>query len=134
MNPSSLKKLLVVDDDLDILTLVKCSLEDHVELSVSYVQSGQEALQSALKDKPSLLLLDVLMPGMDGIETLQAFRLVPELASIPVILLTAKVRQAEMARYFALGVLGVICKPFDPMILYEQIMQYWQRAEGSLDA
>jgi CheY-like chemotaxis protein len=129
MNPAPLKTILIVDDDQDILTLVRFSLEDHTELSISYVSSGQEALQKALKEKPNLILLDIMMPGMSGIETLQAFQLIPELSSIPVIFFSAKAQRAEISYYLTLGALGVIVKPFDPMMLYEQIMQYWKKAE-----
>jgi CheY-like chemotaxis protein len=87
--------------------------------------SGQEALSAAPDARADLLLLDVMMPGMDGPGTLKALRELPATAHTPVIFMTAKVQAAEVALYKALGALEVIPKPFDPMELSAQIRRVW---------
>jgi two-component system OmpR family response regulator len=88
---------------------------------VSLAASGLEALAAAERDQPDLILLDVMMPGMDGPTTLTALQALAAARSIPVIFMTAKVQEREIERYLGLGAAGVIRKPFDPMKLPEQI-------------
>ena len=92
--------------------------------------SGQEALSAALDARADLLLLDVMMPGLDGPGTLLALRDIPATAHTPVIFMTAKVQAAEVAFYKELGALEVIPKPFDPMELSAQIQRIWWGAVG----
>jgi two-component system OmpR family response regulator len=87
--------------------------------------SGQEALSAAPHARADLLLLDIMMPGMDGPSTLKALREMPATANTPVIFMTAKVQAAEVALYKGLGALEVIPKPFDPMELSAQIQHIW---------
>ena len=87
--------------------------------------SGAEALVAAPAAAADLLLLDVMMPGMDGPSTLKALRALPASANTPVIFMTAKVQAAEIAQYRELGALDVIHKPFDPMELSAQISRIW---------
>ncbi|MDO9141845.1 MAG: response regulator, partial [Methylobacter sp.] len=89
--------------------------------------SGQQALDTVGDFAPDLILLDVMMPGMDGPATLQKLRANPPTASIPVIFLTAKVQPNEVAQYQALGALNVIAKPFDPMTLAAQVQKIWDQ-------
>ncbi len=88
--------------------------------------SGREALSAAPQAQADLLLLDVMMPGMDGPTTLKALREIPATAQTPVIFMTAKVQAAEVASYKELGALEVIPKPFDPMELSAQIQRIWE--------
>ena len=87
--------------------------------------SGKEAVQKAPGFAPDLIVLDVMMPGMDGPETLLALRALPGLKDTPVIFMTAKAMAPEIQKYKDLGALDVIPKPFDPMTLSDQIKAIW---------
>jgi two-component system OmpR family response regulator len=115
------KKLLFVDDVESIRLIAKIGLEHGSQWQVLSVSSGQEALDIAPKEMPDLILLDVMMPGMDGKETLIKLRENSITAQIPVIFVTAKVQNHELKSYLELGALGVISKPFDPMTLSADI-------------
>lgn len=121
----SLTKMIVVDDDKDILTIIQYCLEGMSEISIKYCQTAQEAIQEALVFLPDLMLVDVMMPGMDGIAMVEAMRLMPSLANIPVVFVTAKIQKEEIDSYFKLGVADVITKPFDPIGLPETIQKIW---------
>jgi CheY-like chemotaxis protein len=89
--------------------------------------SGAEAVAKAAAFAPDLVVLDVMMPGMDGPGTLAALRALPALARTPVVFMTAKVQPAEIAHFRSLGALEVIAKPFDPMRLADTIREIWRR-------
>jgi len=127
--PSPLKRILHVEDEPDIRAIVKMALEAVGGFSVHSCESGPEALIAAPLAQADLLLLDVMMPGMDGPATLMALRGLPVTASTPVIFMTAKVQSAEISRFLALGALDVIAKPFDPMELSAQVQRIWD-AQG----
>ena len=118
-------RILYVEDQPDIRLVAKMALEVVGKFTVVACASGQEALSKAPDARADLLLLDVMMPGMDGPSTLQALRLLPATAQTPVIFMTAKVQAAEVALYKAMGALEVISKPFDPMTLSDQLRQIW---------
>ena len=122
---SPLCRILYVEDQPDIRLVAKMALEVVGGFTVVACASGQEALDCAPDARADLLLLDVMMPGMDGPSTLQALRKLPATAHTPVVFMTAKVQAAEVALYKALGALEVISKPFDPMKLSEQLRQVW---------
>jgi CheY-like chemotaxis protein len=116
------KRILVIDDDEDIREVAKLSLEIMAGLDVILARSSYEGLQKALSEQPDAILLDVMLPDMDGVETFQQLQANPVTKHIPVILLTAKV-QASDQRYFAsLGVLALIAKPFKPAQLAQQLL------------
>jgi len=121
-----LSRILYVEDQPDIRLVAKMALEAVGGFTVIACASGQEALNSAPTAMADLLLLDVMMPGMDGPSTLKALRELPATAHAPVIFMTAKVQAAEVAQYLGLGALQVIPKPFDPMELSEQIRRIWE--------
>lgn len=126
MNRDSLREILYVDDEPDIREIVQMALGLSPTLSVSTADSGLRALQSMQDKRPDLVLLDVMMPNMDGPTTLQQMRSQPELQSIPVIFMTAKAMPQEVARFRALGAAAVIAKPFDPMLLGEHVFAIWE--------
>jgi CheY-like chemotaxis protein len=120
-----LTRILYVEDEPDIRVVAQMALEAVGGFTVIACASGQEALNAAPGAKADLLLLDVMMPGMDGPSTLKGLRELPATANTPVIFMTAKVQAAEVAVYKGLGALEVIPKPFDPMELSAQIQRIW---------
>jgi CheY-like chemotaxis protein len=123
--PSPLCRILYVEDQPDIRLVAKMALEVVGGFTVVACASGQEALNAAPGAMADLLLLDVMMPGLDGPSTLQALRELPATAHTPVIFMTAKVQAAEVALYKAMGALEVISKPFDPMKLSGHLRHAW---------
>jgi len=119
------ERVLYVEDDPDIRAVAQIALEIVGGLELCMCSSGTEALQAAENFRPDLLLLDVMMPGMDGPTTLAHLRQLAQTASTPVIFMTAKVQASEIDFYRSLGALGVIAKPFDPMSLAAQVRQLW---------
>jgi two-component system OmpR family response regulator len=114
------RKVLLVDDDANIRTVAQIALEDVAGWNVIAVDSGIEALKTLKDVQPDLILLDMMMPGMDGKTTLAQIQS-EGYTNIPVIFLTAKVQSDELEQYKALGAKGVITKPFDPMNLANEI-------------
>ncbi|OOG46190.1 response regulator [Polaromonas sp. A23] len=123
--PKPLARILYVEDEPDIRAVAQMALEAVGGFTVIACSSGSEALAAAPTAQADLLLLDVMMPGMDGPSTLKALRLLPETAATPVIFMTAKVQAAEVAQYRELGAIDVIHKPFDPMELSAQLGRIW---------
>ena len=125
-----LERILYVEDEPDIQAVARVALELLGGFQIRVCSQGAEALQEIRAFAPDLVLLDVMMPGMDGPATLQRLRADPETAHIPVIFLTAKVQASEVALYQAMGALNVIAKPFDPMTLADQVRSIWSEARG----
>ncbi|MDO9258321.1 MAG: response regulator [Pseudomonadota bacterium] len=121
----TLARILYVEDEPDIRMVAQMALEAVGGFTVIACPSGSEALAAAPTAQADLLLLDVMMPGMDGPSTLKALRALPATADTPVIFMTAKVQAAEVAQYRELGAIDVIHKPFDPMELSAQISRIW---------
>ena len=115
----------MVDDDSDIRTVARLSLTAVGGFTVEVCGSGLEALEMAPAFGPDLVLLDVMMPGMDGPTTLLRLRELPALAKTPVIFMTAKVQPQEVAQLKASGALDVLAKPFDPMALPDALRRIW---------
>jgi CheY-like chemotaxis protein len=126
MSPPALKSLLYVDDDPDIREIVQMSLTLDGELTVFLSDEGERALHKMRAERPDLVVLDVMMPGMDGPAILARMRADAELAHIPVIFMTAKADAHEVARFRGMTAIGVIAKPFDPMVLGSQVMALWK--------
>ena len=116
-----MKRILVVDNEAYIQEVAKVCLETVAGWDVILASSGQECLQTAAQEQPDAILLDVMMPDMDGIETFQKLRSQPATQAIPVILLTAKVQASDRRRYTSMGAVTAIAKPFDPLKLADQI-------------
>ncbi len=121
-------RILYVDDEADIREVATMSLELDPEIEVRACGSGQEALDAVEHWKPDLVLLDVMMPVMDGPETLARLRRA-DLRSVaggavPIVFITARSQDSEVERLKSLGAAGVIAKPFDPMQLAEQVRSF----------
>jgi len=117
-------KILFVDDESDIRTIAQMALK-HAQYDVDLCDSGKAALERAKTFKPDLILLDVMMPDLDGLETLKKLQKDAELRSIPVIFISAKVQKREVDEYLKLGAIGVISKPFDPLTLGKSVDAIW---------
>src|ERR1700691_5548062 len=115
------RKILIIDDEDDIREVASLSLETVAGWEVIKASSGAQGLARAAEQHPDAILLDVMMPGMDGPTTFKELRKNPATARIPVLLLTAKVQGNDQRRFADLGVNAVLFKPFDPMTLSEQI-------------
>lgn len=113
-------RVLIVDDEDDIREIAQLSME-FAGWQVYTASSGQEAVQVAAARQPDVVLLDVMMPGLDGPQTLQRLRQNPLTIATPVIFLTAKVQTSEQRTLHDLGAQGVIAKPFDPMALATEV-------------
>jgi len=131
MNRTALRTLLYIDDEPDIRHIVQLALSLAPSLTVHTGDSGERALSLARELKPDLVLLDVMMPGLDGPGTLTRMRAEPSLSGFPVVFMTAKAMPQEVARFRKLGAAGVIAKPFDPMTLAEQVFVLWERIPGN---
>jgi diguanylate cyclase (GGDEF)-like protein len=121
-----LKTVLYVDDDPDIREIVQMSLTLDDQLNVLTSDGGERALLKMRVEDPDLVVLDVMMPGMDGPTLLKRMRQDPNLAHIPVIFMTAKASAEEAERFRELSAIGVIAKPFDPMALGGQVRALWE--------
>ena len=121
-------KILLVDDDDDLRHIGRISLTQVGGFEVIEATSGIEALELARSEQPQLVLLDVMMPGMDGVTTLLKLRDDGATADIPIIFMTAKAQKREVEHYQVLGAAGVIVKPFDPMQLPAQIREISETA------
>jgi CheY-like chemotaxis protein len=110
-------RVLLVDDEADIRRIAALSLSRVGGMEVEQAEGGSEGIRKAREDRPDVILLDMMMPGLDGLATFQALRGDPETSQIPVIFLTAKAMSSEVERLKGLGARGVLIKPFDPMAL-----------------
>lgn len=123
---STLERVLYVEDDIDIREIAMMALQDVGGLTVKICESGEMALQEVDEFAPQLILLDVMMPGMDGPETLASLRRQGSVTeATAVAFMTAKVYPEELLRYRSLGVTDVIAKPFDPMTLADEVRAIW---------
>lgn len=118
------RRILYVDDEADIREVASLSLELDPDFEVKTCASGFEALQVAPAWRPDLIMLDVMMPEMDGPTTLARLRLHPETETTPVVFITARTQAYEVEAFRALGAVGVIAKPFDPMTLADNVRSY----------
>ena len=120
-------KILYVEDDEDISQIVAMALEDLCGFEVKCCNCGKDALEELPKFMPQLVLMDMMMPGMDGLETFSHMKEMDKVKDIPVIFLTAKMQAKEQQSYLDAGAIGVITKPFDPEKLCENINNIWQQ-------
>jgi CheY-like chemotaxis protein len=127
------RRILVVDDDAGIREVTQVSLELVGGHQVTTAACGRDALVQARQERPDAILLDVMMPGLDGPATFERLQAEPSTRDIPVILLTARLQSSDRARLVGLGVRAVLSKPFDPMTLpgeVAEILGWPQAADG----
>ena len=125
-----LNTILYAEDEEDIRSIAKIALEDIGSFQVKYCANGKEAIEIANSFIPDLVLLDVMMPIMDGPSTLYELRKLPNFKSIPTLFMTAKIQPDEVKEYKNMGALDVIPKPFDPLTLADEIQKIWDKWNG----
>jgi CheY-like chemotaxis protein len=118
------KRILIVDDEEDVREIARLALEMTTDWEILLAASGPEALTLAAGRSPDVILLDMMMPGMDGRETLARLKADPVTAGIPVILVTAKARSDDRSIFSELDILGVLEKPFRPLQLSDRIVAF----------
>jgi CheY-like chemotaxis protein len=115
------KHLLIIDDEADIRRIIQVALEEMAGWQVTTAKSAREALVIVKTRKWDAILLDICMPDMDGFELFEKLQSDPEIQSIPIVLLTAKIQPSDRLRFTQMGVAGVISKPFNPMTICNQV-------------
>lgn len=121
-----LRHIACVDDDEDVLRVAELTLQMVGGYKVTTFSNGQEALDGLVAVNPDLVLLDVMMPKMDGPTTFKAMKQRPDLKHLPVVFLTAKIQPSERRNYEAMGAAGVLAKPFDPATLPQDVERIWR--------
>ncbi|MDP3267888.1 MAG: response regulator [Legionella sp.] len=125
-----LKNILYAEDESDIRSIAQIALEDIGGFSVRYCYDGHKVMEALMHYTPDLILLDVMMPEMDGPTTLRELRKIEQCSKIPAIFMTAKIQNEEILEYKALGAIDIIAKPFDPLTLAESIRKAWDKHYG----
>ncbi|MBQ0725244.1 MAG: response regulator [Cycloclasticus sp.] len=123
------QKIMYVEDEPDIQTIARIALEQIGGFTLLVCSSGQEALDQVSDFAPDIILLDVMMPEMDGIETFRQLKTLPACAGIPVVFMTARVQTHEIKEYLDLGAVDVIAKPFSPITLADQVKTIIQNVD-----
>ncbi len=118
-----MRRILIIDDEDDIREVAALSLEATAGWHILTARSGAEGISMAAAHRLDAILMDVMMPGVDGPTTFRTMQGMPEIASIPVLFLTAKVQGVDQRRFAGLGVAAVLFKPFDPLTLAQQICE-----------
>jgi CheY-like chemotaxis protein len=127
---AALRRVLLADDDPFMRLVAKIGLERYGRLETLFTDSGDDVLELARNWHPDLIVLDVIMPGVDGPAALAALRRDPDTSAIPVVFLTTRVLSHEVARYLRLGVTDVISKPFSPVDLSRTLSDIWARTQA----
>lgn len=120
-----IKKILYAEDEHDVQTIVEISIWSTSDYEIKICDNGKILLDCVEEYNPDLILLDAMMPEMDGVTTLKNLRLNEKTKDIPVIFITAKAQTHEIKSFNESGVIGVITKPFDPMLLCSTIKEIW---------
>lgn len=128
MTVRTCRSVLYVDDDPDICVVVQTTLTLLAGMDVHTACSGEMAIDIAYEKRPDLIVLDVMMPGLDGPATYKRIRESPLIAATPIIFMTAKVMPSEVAYFLGLGAIGVIGKPFDPLRIGGELQALWNDA------
>jgi CheY-like chemotaxis protein len=128
---SSLRRVMCVEDDADIRLILDFSLSKLGGYEVLCCPGGQTAIDEVPSFRPDIVLLDVMMPGLSGPETLHELRLMPLMKGVPVVFMTAKAMIEEVTELLEYGATGVIVKPFNPVSLPKDIQLYWEHGRAS---
>ena len=128
---NKLRRVMCIEDDPDIRMLIEFSLSTVGQLDVLSCSNGSQALASVTAFAPNLVLLDVMMPGLNGPETLKALRQMPAMKGVPVVFMTAQVMPADLEQLLLHGVAGLIVKPFDPMTLPQDLQPFWEHGRDA---
>ncbi|WP_244906095.1 response regulator [Celeribacter ethanolicus] len=126
-----LHRIMHVEDDPDIREITRMSLELVGGFDVIQFKCGKDAVENLPTEAPDLILLDVMMPVMDGVETLKRLREVAAYAEVPVIFVTAKTSRADFGHLKAVGAQDIILKPFEPMELPGQLLKIWESCQAA---
>jgi two-component system, OmpR family, response regulator len=126
---SELQRVSYVEDEPDIRSVAEFALTQLGGFTVDLCDGGKDALARTPSFAPDIILLDVMMPGMDGIETFERLKEIPALEDTPVVFMTAKAMPHEVKRYLSMGAAEVIAKPFDPVTLPDQLRKIWGRIQ-----
>lgn len=133
-----LRKLLYLEDDPFISEVATMALEEFSDLEVLHCDRGIKAIEAFEVFQPDMLLFDVMLPDMDGVETLAEIRKLTNGEGVPVIFMTAKAQTHEQQQYIDMGAVSVIVKPFDAFTLGDQLKSIWSSRvvvpEGSTEA
>jgi two-component system, OmpR family, response regulator len=128
--PSELQHILCVDDEDDILEVTSLCLESIGGFRVTCCGSGADIVSVVERERPDMVLLDVMMPHMDGPSTLRLLQEASASPHVPVVFMTARVQPAEVGEYLELGAVGVVAKPFDPMLISAQVVEIWRKYQS----
>lgn len=125
---NELKHIMLVEDEPDIREIAAMTLSELGGFKLTICDSGQKALEQLQHEKPQLIMLDVMMPGMDGPTTYEKIKTMKNGEKVPVIFMTARVQAHEVEGYLEQGAIGVISKPFNPTTLAQEVYQLWSKA------
>lgn len=131
MSAPTLSRILLVEDEPDIRAMSTMALTRVGKFDVQACGHGREVIPAARANRPDLVILDVMMPDIDGPTVLASLKAEADLADIPVIFMTAKVQPSEVERFMSLGAIGVVAKPYDPMTLSNTIRGIWEKARDA---
>lgn len=125
-----LERITYIEDEPHIREIVQLALEELGGFQLHLCQSGAEAVETVPSFNPDLVLLDVMMPEMNGVQTFNSLKQIPELSDTPIVFVTAKAQKHEVEHYRSLGAADVIPKPFDPVALPGEIREIWKRTQA----
>ena len=124
-----LQRITYIEDEPHIREIVQLALEELGGFTLQVCESGMKALEEVPDFKPDIILLDVMMPEMNGVQTYQSLKQIPQMADTPIIFVTAKAQKHEIQQYKSLGAVDVIPKPFDPVTLPVEVRTIWERTQ-----
>jgi CheY-like chemotaxis protein len=128
MSGRTLHRILLAEDEPDIQAVTRMALEMIGGFTVELCEGGGEVRSKALEFRPDVILMDIMMPGMDGPAAFRSLQEDPRTSTIPVIFMTARVQPQEVAGYREMGAMGVIPKPFNPLTLTDKVTRLWEES------
>jgi len=122
-----LRKIMLVENEEEIRDIECLCLEDLGKFDITSCASGHEAIDKFHSEKPQLIMLDVMMPGMNGMQTFEKLKTLPGGKDVPVVFVTARAHNVQISEYMKAGAAGVIAKPFDPITIIKEITSIWEK-------